>query len=182
MKITFINGTPGQDDPVNAYLDELTAVLGDRGHSCEVMQLRELDIRYCIGCWGCWVKTPGECSYPDESAEVCRAFIHADWVIFTSPIIMGFTSALLKKTQDKLIPLIHPYFAVVQGEAHHRARYDHYPKIGLLLRREEDTDDSDIEIITDIYHRLSLNFKSALSFAHLTETPVREVADEIDRL
>ena len=182
MRITLLNGAIDPDDPLNGYVSLLEKRLSAQGHSCDLMLLREMDIKYCIGCWGCWVKTPGECSHPDDSAAICRSAVHADLLLFASPIVMGFTSALLKKSQDKLIPVLHPYIDIVQGEAHHHARYDHYPKIGLLLGREEDTDDEDIEIITDIYHRFALNFKSVLAFSHLIDTPVEEVADEINRL
>ena len=73
-----------------------------------------MDVRYCVGCFGCWVKTPGECVSKDGSHDIRREVINSDLVLFASPLIMGFTSALLKKAHDKLIPLIHPYFELVQ--------------------------------------------------------------------
>ncbi len=72
------------------------------------------------------MQTPGECVAKDDSALVCRELVRSDLALFASPVIMGFPSALLKKTGEKLIPLIHPYFAIDRGEVHHRARYDHY--------------------------------------------------------
>jgi hypothetical protein len=118
----------------------------------------------------------------DDSIEVCRATIRADLALWASPVVMGFYSALLKKATDKLIPLIHPYTVVDQGEAHHRARYDHYPLVGLLLAKKADTTPQDIEIISAIHARTALNLKSQLAITALTEQPVEEVADEIDRL
>ena len=106
-----------------------------------------MKINYCTGCWHCWVKTPGQCSSKDQSLDVCRTVINSDFTLWASPIIMGFPSALLKKVTDKLIPLVHPYIVLDQGEAHHLARYDHYPQFGLLLEKNGDTDDEDIEII-----------------------------------
>jgi len=176
MNISILNGNP---DPGNTafeqYLDELVERLGAE-HSVRRFDLREMDIHYCSGCLGCWVKTPGECVTKDESADVRRSVIHSDFMLLASPLIMGFPSALLKKMVDKIIPLIHPYFVVVQGEAHHRARYDRYPLVGLLLQRENDTDETDIRLITDIFSRTSLNFISRLSFTRLTDQPVEEVA------
>ena len=83
---------------------------------------------------------------------------------------------------DKLIPLIHPYMVVDQGEAHHLARYSRYPLLGLLLQPGEDTDDEDIAIIREIHSRTALNFKSKVAFTRLTSDPIEEVAREIDRL
>ncbi len=183
MKIIILNGNP---DAGNAsfddYLKSLSNVLMSDGHTVTVFELRALDIKYCTGCWGCWVKTPGECAVKDESRDVRRAAIHSDLVLWASPVMMGFYSALLKKVADKFIPLVHPYIVVDQGEAHHRARYDKYPLFGLLLEKSADTDDEDIEIISDIQSRMALNIKTSLAFTKLMLDPIEEVAREINRL
>ena len=43
--------------------------------------------------------------------------------------------ALLKRAADQMIPLVHPYIVIEGGEMHHRARYERYPLMGLLLAR-----------------------------------------------
>ena len=183
MKITVLNGNPDADNAAfNDYLKRLSDALASDGHAVTVFELRGMDIKYCIGCFGCWVKTPGECIVPDESRDVRRAAIHSDLVLWASPVIMGFYSALLKKVTDKFLPLLHPYTVVDQGEAHHLARYDKYPLVGLLLEKGADTDDEDIKIISDIHRRTALNFKSRLSFAKLTQAPIEEVAREVNSL
>ena len=80
---------------------------------------------------------------------VCRAAIDADLLLLASPMAMGFTTALLKRAADQMIPLLHPYFIVEGGEVRHRARYAHYPAMALLLGAGADTDAEDIEITTD---------------------------------
>lgn len=180
MKITILNGNP---DAVNtnfdAYLKRLSETLTAKQHQATTLALRDMDIKYCAGCWGCWVKTPGECVARDDSADMCRAVINADLVLLASPVTMGFPSALLKKTVEKFLPLIHPYIAVVQGEAHHKARYDEYPLMGLLLEKSSDADNADVQIIADIFSRTALNFKTQLAFTELTSTPVEEIAEAI---
>ncbi|PIX24556.1 MAG: hypothetical protein COZ69_05815, partial [Deltaproteobacteria bacterium CG_4_8_14_3_um_filter_45_9] len=101
-------------------------------------------------------------------------------VLFASPVIMGFTSALLKKTHEKLLPLVHPYLEFVQTEVRHLARYEKYPLMALLLEKGNDTDEEDIKIISDIYRRDAINFKTQFCFTKLTSDPLGEVADEID--
>ena len=183
MKVVILNGNPDADDRAfDDYLERLSAALTSDGHGVTVFTLREMEIQYCTGCFGCWVKTPGECVVADESRDVRRAAIHADLVLWASPVIMGFYSALLKKAADKYIPLLHPYIVVDQGEAHHLARYDRYPLAGLLLGKGPDTDDEDIAVIADIHRRTALNFKTTVPFVKLTDDPVEEVAREIGRL
>jgi multimeric flavodoxin WrbA len=180
MKVTILNGNPDAGNTTfDAYLERLIEALAAAQHQATTLTLRDMDIKYCTGCWGCWVKTPGECVARDDSADVCRAVINADFVLLASPVTMGLPSALLKKTVEKFLPLIHPYIAVVQGEAHHKARYDEYPLLGLLLEKGPETDNADVQIIADIFSRTALNFKTQLAFAELTSTSADAVAEAI---
>jgi len=182
MKITVLNGSPAESGfELDSYLRNLEKLLESSGHQVSCLTLRRMNLHHCIGCWACWVTSPGKCVLEDEAATVCEAGINADFLIFASPVIMGFTSALLKKASDRMIPLIHPYFEIVNGEVHHQGRYEKYPALGLLLEQTGDTDEEDIEIIGDIYSRIALNLKSKLCFRRLTSDPVEEVADEINR-
>jgi multimeric flavodoxin WrbA len=178
MKITILNGSP-QPATFDNYLGQLTSTLECTGHAVTQINLRDIPLRYCVGCFGCWVKTPGQCVARDASVEMDRAIINADFVLWAAPLKMGFPSELLKMANDKHLPLIHPYMEVDQGEAHHLRRYPRSPRLGLLLEKEASTDARDLQIITDIYCRTALNFKSRLGFSLTTETPVAQLADRI---
>ncbi|MBN1347904.1 hypothetical protein JXJ21_00705, partial [candidate division KSB1 bacterium] len=85
-------------------------------------------------------------------------------------------------TQDKLIPLLHPYLEIVQHEFHHRKRYDAYPRLGVIVGEENGTDETDLEIIHDIYKRFALNFRTELVFMKVCSQPIEEVTHAIDAL
>jgi multimeric flavodoxin WrbA len=174
MKITILNGNP-ETSGFDNYLGELRVALESKGNVVNQLDLRNVTLRYCIGCFGCWVKTPGECSTKDESCEVRRSVIHSDFTLWAAPLKMGFPSSLLKMALDKSIPLIHPYFVVHHGEAHHRPRYERYPRLGLLVEPETDTDEADLEILANIFSRTALNMKSRLEFALTTQTSVSDL-------
>ncbi|MBN2089553.1 flavodoxin family protein [candidate division KSB1 bacterium] len=181
MKIVILDGNPDSHSiSFDTYLDNLEKALNEKNHQVAHLKLRDLNIKYCVGCWGCWVKTPGECSVKDDSAIVCREMIHSDFILFVSPIIMGFTSALMKKMQDKTIPLLHPYIELDHGECHHQKRYTKYPALGILLEKGEDTDEEDIEIINQAMRRYALNFKSNLQFTKFSTDSIMEVCDAIN--
>jgi multimeric flavodoxin WrbA len=184
MKVTILNGNPdSQNLYFDQFLQDLMETLKVDGHHAQILPLREMDIKQCLGCWGCWVKTPGECVIADDSPTVCREFIRSDFVLFASPIIMGFTSALLKRVHDRLTPLIHPYIMVYQDELHHVSRYKKYPLMGVLLQRDKDTDSEDLRIIADIYARNAINFKTEFLFTKVVnDTSVAEVAHAIDSI
>jgi len=180
MKILISNGNP---DPANRqfdeYLEQLDTLLAGQGHKVTRLNLRNMDLRGCNGCFGCWVKQPGECLLPDDGPILRHAIITADFHLIAAPLKMGFPSALLKTALDKSIPLIHPYFTVVHGEAHHRKRYSSYPRIGMLIQREDCTDERDMHIIVDTFARAALNMKSKLEFVSELGRPVEGLAAAI---
>jgi multimeric flavodoxin WrbA len=180
MKITILNGNP-EPSSFDAYLMQLKSLLEIQGHSVSLLDLRNMRLGYCIGCWGCWVKTPGECISQDASLEMDRAVINADFVLWAAPLIMGFPSELLKRALDKHLPLIHPYAVVDHNEAHHLKRYARYPRVGLLVEKEASTDLRDLQIVADIHCRTALNFKTRLEFMLTTEISADGLAGKITK-
>jgi len=179
MRIAILNGEPDPASAFQEYVHEMASRLAAAGHAVTTLDLRELDLKGCSGCFGCWVKTPGECVKRDDSAQVCRAAIGADLLVLASPVTMGFTSALLKRAADQMIPLLHPYFVIEGGEVHHLARYAQYPEFGLILDAGSDTDAEDIEITTAMWKRMARNLKSRVVFTAVSNRSAEEVANEI---
>lgn len=179
MRIAILNGEPDPAAAFDAYQRLIANRLTSLGHTVEKLDLRALDLKGCTGCFNCWLNTPGECAKRDNSATICRAMMRSDLVLLTAPITMGFTTALLKRAADQMIPLIHPYFVVEGGEVHHRARYSHYPKLALLMGTGPDTDARDIELTTAMWRRTARNLKSTLAFAAVADRSAEEMADEI---
>lgn len=180
MRIHISNGNP---DPANgafeSYLEQFQAALVGMGHSVTRFDLRDMDLRGCNGCFNCWVKTPGECVLADDGPRHRQAIIHSDFHLYAAPLRMGYPSALLKTSMDKSIPLIHPYVVADQGEVHHLPRYKRYPRLGLLLQAEADTDPDDLHIVTNLFSRAALNMKNKLEFVELITRPVDELAQII---
>ncbi len=56
MRITILNGDPQADSGFCCYADGLTKRLASMGHTVEEIDLRNLDLKGCSGCFGCWVK------------------------------------------------------------------------------------------------------------------------------
>jgi multimeric flavodoxin WrbA len=178
--IVILNGAT-EDGALDACLARVSAALVEAGHLLTELRLRDLDIRQCTGCWDCWVKSPGECKLADDMARVYSETIRADVVLLAAPLVMGYPGALLKRAVERLIPLLHPYLELSQGECHHTRRYDRYPDMALLVEPEADTDDEDLEIVRALFVRTALNFHAELVTMVTTETPVEEVCHALAR-
>lgn len=181
MIITILDGSmQGRLGEMSAFVEKAEAGLQPK-HTVRCFHLQNLNIRHCNGCWDCWWKTPGICAIKDDMESIYSAVMQSDLLVFASPLMSGFTSSLLKKASDRLIPLIHPYVLLNQGECHHKKRYDKYPDFALILEREPDTDDEDIIIVKDIYRRFALNFHCSLKHTWLTHiNSPQDIAHDIN--
>lgn len=91
---------------------ENTVILGGgRGHAC-------------IGCLGCWVKTPGQCVIRDAFGDLGALLGHAKEVILVSRLVYGGFSSQVKTLLDRCLPYFHPFFSLRNGETHYRMRYE----------------------------------------------------------
>jgi len=180
MNVTIINGDPDQQgSEFSSLVSSLTNMLSTNHHVWN-FDLREMNIRQCTGCWACWWKTPGICAIKDDVPLVYKPVLSSDLVIFASPLRVGFTSALLKTLQDRLIPLLHPYMEIRKGEIHHRKRYPKYPLLSLLIQGESETTAEDIEIVRDVYNRFAINFHSEVKKIWTTDhTKMEDIRHDI---
>ncbi|MDR2193321.1 MAG: flavodoxin family protein [Treponema sp.] len=81
-------------------------------------------IHPCICCFGCWIKTPGQCVIKDGYDNM--GFLHArcSHLIIISQCFHGSYSPFVHNVLDRSIPYLLPYFSTKNGETHHRFRYD----------------------------------------------------------
>lgn len=87
-------------------------------------------IKPCLGCFGCWVKTPGRCVVKGDSGEAfVESFVGADLVILGGATPYGSFALPIKAALDRVIPSLLPYFRRFRGEMHHVPRYARLPRI-----------------------------------------------------
>ena len=167
MKLLIMDGIPS-DHPYSPYSKEIQQlVLENTKHQVDYFRLADMDIHYCTGCWSCWYKTPGYCAIKDDHEQLLSCIPQADQLLYISPVIMGYESALLKTCKDRSIPVIHPYISIVKGEQHHRQRYEGMsPGINVLVLEDEATTPEDIKLIKHTYDRVALNFHSSVNIFH----------------
>jgi len=178
MKVLILNSS-GSGSAINSQVQDIKKVLSGKGFAASELILRDMKYSPCRGCFNCWVKTPGLCTFKDDGHIICREVLHSDFMLFASPVVMGYPSAMLKNALDRTLPLIHPYLEDVDGEVHHMKRYEKLPLMGLFLEKSGDTDDEDISIITAIFERAAINMHSRLGFVRLTTTSAEEIVNEI---
>lgn len=129
-KTVILDGTRSEDKHLDPILTILTNVLHKRhNNQVQIFTLREIKLNPCIGCFNCFIKTPGRCLHSDAGANILREILHSDTVIFFTPVVFGGYSSELKKIVDRLLPVVLPFFVERHGETHHPPRYMNFPHI-----------------------------------------------------
>ena len=75
----------------------------DAGHEVEFINLRNKDIRYCLGCSAC--QKILKCVQKDDMADLLNKVKNADVLIFATPIYFYEMSGQLKTFLDRCNPL-----------------------------------------------------------------------------
>ncbi len=164
MKATILNGARDGEDRIDLVQATITAHLKDQGVDVRAYTLRDHKIAYCIGCFGCWIKTPGECIVRDENQDIAQDVIQSDLLILLTPVVFGSYSAELKRMMDHMIPLLTPFFKRFNGKVHHQPRYDHYPAmIGLGIQQKHNP--AQAAVFEALVARNAINFENTPSAA-----------------
>ena len=82
------------------------------------------NLHHCIGCFGCWIKTPGKCVIKDNYSNMGQLLSRCDELILISKSTYGGFSPFIKNVLDRSISYISPNFVTRNGEMHHKRRYD----------------------------------------------------------
>lgn len=101
-------------------------------------------VKNCVGCFGCWVRTPGECVIKERCSVIPRYMSESNEVIIISPILYGGYSRRIKAVLDRSIGYVLPYFQTVNGEMHHQMRYNNPFKLTVYFYGECDEEEKEI--------------------------------------
>jgi multimeric flavodoxin WrbA len=157
MKTVIFNGAKEGDMTIKAIEKTIADQLIKKRWEVESIELRTMQIAACLGCFGCWVKTPGTCVINDDGRETTRKAIQSDLLVWLTPVTFGGYSSELKKALDRIIPILLPYFQSYHGQIHHRMRYKKYPKLLIIGVQEPNVDYE--ETFVALAERNSLNLR-----------------------
>jgi len=124
-----------------------------------VFDFQDQEIIPCIGCWDCWLKTPGNCLMADRMSESYSDFVNSDTVIILLDTAQGFINHRGKAFIDRTIPHYHPYIKLVKAESQHLSRYEKLPEMVFYFEREGLTEE-EAERIEDYLYRTAYQFQT----------------------
>jgi len=150
MKATIVTDKDYQNELFQELYQSVLAYLQDKQYESQTFNIGRNDLNYCMGCFGCWVKKPGECVINDMMADINRSFVNSEAVIYISPVIFGQCSANIKNAMDRWLPNMLPFFETrPDGSTMHPSRYDVYPRV-VFIGYGTDISEEDQQLFTDI--------------------------------
>ena len=86
------------------------------------IDLSTLKIANCMGCFGCWTKTPGKCVIRDDAVNVYPVIAKSDTLLYVSRVKYGGYDTVMKTMLERAIPVQQAFIRLVNGETHHVQR------------------------------------------------------------
>jgi len=163
MKIIVFNGSPrGEKGNTHIMVEELLTGAKEAGAEVENVFLVKKNIKYCLGCFDCWTRTPGKCVIEDDMEELLPKFINSDIVVFATPVYIDNVTGIMKTFMDRLLPTADPHFERdANGEYRHRSRYEKYPKI-VVISNCGFPEQSHFQVLSLLFKRVARNMHSKL--------------------
>ena len=161
MKTTVFNGSPrGEKGNTHFMVKEFLTGAEEAGADVENIFLVRKNIKHCLGCFNCWIKTPSKCVIKDDMEELLSKFMDSDIVIFATPVYVDNVTGIMKNFTDRLIPLLDPHFEKDEkGEIRHKKRYEKYPQI-VVISNCGFPEQSHFQVLRLLFKRIARNMHS----------------------
>lgn len=138
MNILVINGSPKGEHSntlrlTNAFLEGISYAQKDNLPNIERLNITQMNINSCLGCFSCWKKTPGKCCIDDDMQIVIEKLLWADLTIWSFPLYYFSLPGKLKIMIDRQLPLTLPFMLSDVEGGSHPSRYDMSGKKTVLI-------------------------------------------------
>jgi len=136
MKVFAINSSArvGGQSKTEMILNQLVKGMKEEGAEVEVVNIFKKKIKYCIGCFTCWTKTPGVCVHKDDmTKELFPKYMASDLCIMATPLFHYTLNANLKTFIERTLPFAQPFFEMKNGVTRHPLRQAPPPVVALSV-------------------------------------------------
>jgi multimeric flavodoxin WrbA len=125
MEVLAFNASPRKEKSVSEIIMNLfLAGAAEGGAETESHHIVDLDIKGCVGCFKCWVETPGKCIYRDDMDWIIPKFMDADVIYLGTPIYNSNITHYLQKMTERMLPTSLPTMVEENGSTIHPERYE----------------------------------------------------------
>ena len=133
MNVFIISDEDYQTSVYEKLSGQILNFFQKRGFETVQKSIKKGELHFCIGCYGCWTKKPGQCMINDAMAQINCTYNSRDVVVYLSPIIFGQYSPNIKNAIDRWLPNVLPLFVKkADNTTGHPPRYPSKPKVVVI--------------------------------------------------
>jgi multimeric flavodoxin WrbA len=126
MKVLAFNSSPRMEKGNTALIvAPFLEGMQESGAEVELLYIRKLKVNPCLGCFNCWLKTPGECAQKDDVRTLLPKMGESDILVLATPLYVDGMSGSMKNLLDRSIPGAQPFIEVRDGHCRHPGRGEH---------------------------------------------------------
>lgn len=114
-KVLIVHGSPKLEKSNTSFiLEPFIKGMKDAGAVVELVFVRKLKIKPCIGCFRCWGETIGECFIEDDMKDLLAKMKEKDILIFATSVYAPLPGEL-QNLINRLVPLVEPILEFRDG-------------------------------------------------------------------
>jgi multimeric flavodoxin WrbA/putative sterol carrier protein len=110
MKLLLLRANPRKNGFTRRLTDLFVKGVREAGAALVERDLAALDIKQCLGCYSCWITSPGKCILKDDMPAILADILDADIVVCATPLNAFTVSSHLKNVLDRTLPLTQSRF------------------------------------------------------------------------
>jgi multimeric flavodoxin WrbA len=136
MKVLALNSSAraGDVSKTEIMLDSLVEGMREAGAEVEIINLAKKKIKYCIGCYTCWTKTPGKCLHKDDmTKEIYPKYMNCDLCVLATPLYHYTVNAQMKTFIERTLPSSQPFLVKRDGVTRHPLRHAPPPVVSMSV-------------------------------------------------
>ena len=125
MKILVLNGSPKKKSDTMVLTNAFLSGIEKNGsHEIFVMNIFEMKISSCRGCFGCWQVKNKHCVIDDDQNQILDLYPEMDLIIWSFPLYCYGMPSHIKAVLDRTIPLNQMKMEIVDGRTRHLPMVD----------------------------------------------------------
>lgn len=125
MKILVLNGSPKKKSDTMVLTNAFLRGIEKNGsHEIFVMNIFEMKISSCRGCFGCWQVKNKHCVIDDDQNQILDLYPEVDLIIWSFPLYCFGMPSHIKAVLDRTIPLNQMKMEIVDGRTRHLPMVD----------------------------------------------------------
>ncbi|MBN1613822.1 MAG: flavodoxin family protein [Deltaproteobacteria bacterium] len=124
MKVLGFNGSPRAKKGItDRILQQFLKGAAEAGAETETVYLAKKKIKFCTGCFSCWLVHPGRCIHKNDDMDELRQMMRrSDMLVYASPVYIDGITAIMKNFMERCMPNAQPFVEIRDGHTRHPLR------------------------------------------------------------